>query len=289
MVKDKNGIKNLKNKILTEKAIGIINKRLENKKLTQQDSNYLSRFIRPKLREMASINAEVLLKKLEYNPGALSIERRIKNIILKNIPKVNLIIICGSAIQTNYKEYNDIDIIVATKHILTKSLKEKNKLIENIREIGKKQSLNLDIQIYARDSILSQYPHNPLLIYQLKDSKVIYGKLEIPHQIELSNLDLKMKLDWSEGLYSYSDASEIYYAIRNAMLVLMLINKQIDNYQLRNNLISILGGDLIARLKKNQASKSEKKLALNYLNLLTKYLETELNNPKWEKIELESH
>lgn len=278
----------IKNKILTEKAMGIINKRLENKKLTQQDSNYLSRFIRPKLRDIASINAEVLLKKLEYNPRALSIERKIKNIILKNIPKVSSIIVCGSAIQTNYKEYNDIDIIVATKNVLAKSQKEKNKLIEEIGEIGKKEGLNLDVQIYAKNSILSQYPHNPSLIYQLKDSKVIYGKLKIPAKVNLSNLDLKMKLDWSEGLHSYSDASEIYYAIRNAMLVLMLINKKVDNYQLRNNLISILGQDLIVRLSKNQASKTEKNLALNYLNLLTKYLETQLNNPKWEKIELEN-
>mgnify|MGYP001601456076 FL=1 len=278
----------IKNKILTEKAMGIINKRLENKKLTQQDSNYLSRFIRPKLRDIVSINAEALLRKLEYNPQALSIEKKIKDIILKNVPKVNSIVVCGSAIQTNYKEYNDIDIIVATNNILTRSLKEKNKLIEKIGEIGKKESLNLDVQIYARNSILSQYPHNPSLIYQLKDSKVIYGKLKIPTKVNLSNLDLKMKLDWSEGLHSYSDASEIYYAIRNAMLVLMLINKKIDNYQLRNNLISILGHDLIIRLRKNHASKAEKKLALSYLNLLIKYLETELNNPKWEKIELEN-
>ena len=97
-----------------------------------------------------------------------------------------------------------------------------------------------------------------------------------------------MKLDWSEGLHSYSDASEIYYAIRNAMLVLMLINKKVDNYQLRGNLRSILGDDLIIKLRKNRASKTEKKLALTYLNLLIKYLETRLNDPKWEKVELEN-
>ncbi len=278
----------IKNKILTEKAMEIINKRLGNKKLTQQDSNYLSRFVRPKLRGIASINAEVLLKKLEYSPRALSIERKIKDIILKNVPKVNSIIICGSAVQTNYKEYNDIDIIVATKNILTNSLKKKKRLIEKIEERGKKKGLNLDVQIYAKSSILSQYPYNPSLIYQLKDSKVIHGKLKIPPKIKLSSLDLKMKLDWSEGLDSYSEASKIFYALRNAMLVLLLINKKIDNYQLRDNLISTLGHDLIVRLKNNQVSKVEKKIALSHLNLLIKYLETELNNPKWEKIELEN-
>ena len=281
MVKPKN-----KTKILTEKAMQIIKKKLGNKKLTQQDSNYLSRFIRPKLRAMASINSEVLLKKLEYNPKSLSVERKIKSIILKNVSKVDSIIVCGSAIQTNYKEYNDIDIIIATKNILTRSLK--NKLIKKIEETGKKESLNLDIQIYSKKAILSQYPNNPSLIYQLKDSKVIYGDIRIPAKISLSSLDLKMKLDWSEGIDIYSLSSEIYYAIRNAMLVLLLINKKIDNYQLREILINILGDDLIVRLRNNQVSKIEKRLALSYLNLLTKHLETKLDNSKWEKIELES-
>lgn len=276
----------IKNKILTEKAIEIINKKLANKKLTQQDSNYLSRFVRPKLRDMVSINAEVLLKKLEYNPKILPIEKKIKEIILKNVQKVNSIIICGSVVQTNYKEYNDIDVLVATKEILTKDMKKK--LIEKTEEIGKKQGLNLDVQIYAKKSILSQYPHNPSLIYQLKDSKIIYGKLKIPSKINLSSLDLKMKLDWSEGIDIDSQASEIYYAVRNALLISLLINKKIDNYQLKNNMINILGNGLVVRLRKNQASKEEKKLVLSYLNLLIKHLENELNNPKWEKIELEN-
>ena len=279
----------VKNKILTEKAIEVINKKLKGRNLTQQDSNYLSRFVRPKLRAMASINAEILLKRLEYNPKALSIERKIKEIILKNVQKVDSIIVCGSAVQTNYKEYNDIDVIVSTKNILTKSLNKKNRLIENIEKIGKKEGIDLDVQIYAKKSILSQYPHNPSLIYQLKDSKVIYGKLKIPSKIKLSVLDLKMKLDWSGDLDIRADSNEIYYAIRNTMLVLLLINKKIDNYRLTNNLANLLGNDLIVKLKNNQASNEEKKLALNYLNLLIKHLETQLNNAKWEKIELENH
>ncbi|MDP1695906.1 MAG: hypothetical protein Q8L29_03265 [archaeon] len=279
----------VESRILTRKAIDIVNKRLRNEKLTQQDSNYLSRFVRPKLRDMASINAEVLLKKLEYNQKGQSIERKIKEIILRNIPKVDSIVICGSAIQTNYEEYEDIDIIVATKKVLTKSLKEKNELINKTEVEAKKEDINLDIQIYSKETILSQYPHNPSLIYQLKDSKVIYGKLKIPNKINISNLDLKMKLDWSEGLNINSDADEIYHAIRNALLVSLLMNKNIDNYQLKQNLINLLGIDLIIKLKNNTASKIEKKLAISYLNLLVKHLETELNNSKWEKITLEIH
>lgn len=279
----------MESKILTHKAMEVISKRLKNEKLSQQDSNYLSRFVRPKLRNMVSINAKVLLKRLEYNPKALSIERKIRNLILKNISLVDSIIVYGSAVQNNYKEYNDLDILVATKKILTTSLKKKEELTENLKRLGEKENLNLDVQIYSKKSILSQYSSNPSLIYQLKDSKIIYGKLKIPNKISLSNLDLKMKLDWSWGFDINSEASEIYYAIRNALLVLLLMNKKIDNYSLKENLINILGYDLLVKLKNNKTSKLEKKLALNYLNLLVRYLEIELNKPKWEKIEIENH
>ena len=75
------------NKILTKKAIEVINKKLNNRKLTQQDSNYLSRFVRPKLRDITSINANELLKKLEYNPKAISIEKNIKKSIIEKYSK----------------------------------------------------------------------------------------------------------------------------------------------------------------------------------------------------------
>jgi len=276
------------NRILTEKAVEVINKRLKNEKLTQQDSNYLSRFVRPKLREILSIDARVLLDKLEYCRKAQAIERKIKNIILKNVPNLDSIIICGSAAQTNYKEYADIDVIIATKKILTKSLKEKKEIIKRVEEIGKEEGLNLDIQIYSKEAIILQYPHSPALIYQLKDSKLIYGNIKFPNKATLSNLDFKMKLDWSEDISINSKASEIYYAIRNALLVFLLMNQKVDNYQLKQNVLTAIGQDLSIKLKENKASQIEKRLALNYLNLLVRYLETELNKPKWEKTVIEN-
>lgn len=277
----------IQNSILTKKGIQIISKKLENKPLTQQDSNYLSRFVRPKLRDMVEINAGMLLKKLEYNPKSLSIEEKIEKIILKHIKKPEAIIICGSAIQTNYKEYNDIDIIIAIKQILKEKIKMELK--KNIEDEGKENNLNLDIQIYSKSSIICQYSHNPSLIYQLKDSKIIYGNIKIPNKINLTNLDLKMKLDWSEGLDKNANGKEIYLALRNALLVLLLINKKVDNYQLRDNLTNIIGYDLLIKLKNNSVSKDEKKLALSYLNLLTNHLENLLKEAKWGKIKIENH
>ena len=275
--------------ILTEMEKEIINKKIKGISLTQNESNILSKFVRPKLKEMSQINSSMLLNKLEYNQKASPIENKIKKIMLENVPQVGSIIICGSAVQNNYKEYNDVDVIIATKKILTKSQKEKNELIKKVEKAGKNENINLDVQIYAKNSILKQYPHSPSLIYQLKDSKTIYGKLRVSKKIALSSLDLRMKLDWSEGLSIYSRSDEIYYAIRNAMLILLLMNKKVDNYELRKNLINILGEDLAVKLRSNQASKPEKMLALNYLNLMVNYLETELKNNKWEKIEIQNH
>ena len=220
--------------ILTEREEEIINKKIKSISLTQNESNILSKYIRPKLREMSIINSKELLKKLEYNQKARSIESRIKKLVLDNVSKVDSIIVCGSAVQSNYKEYNDIDVIILTKNSI--KIQNKKEIIKKIEDYGKKENLFLDIQIYEKNSVLSQYSHNPSLIYQLKDSKVIYGKLNIPKRVSLHNLDLKMKLDWSEGLDIYSSPKEIYLALRNAMLVLLLINKKVDNMELKNTI-----------------------------------------------------
>jgi len=273
-------------KILTARENEIIKNKIKGNSLTQNESNILSKSIRPKLREINKINSKEILKKLEYNQKAMPLENKIRRIILDFAPQVDSITLCGSAAHNNYKDYNDVDIIIATKKSLTKN--QKRWAIKNIENAGKKENLNLDIQIYSKKSILAQYSNNPSLIYQLKDSKKIYGNLKISNKINLSNLNLKMKLDWSEGLNINSKASEMYYALRNAMLILLLMNKKVDNYKLKINLCNLLGNDLISKLRNNQASKLEKRLVLSCLNLLINYLEVELKNSKWEKIAIEN-
>ena len=273
--------------IITARENEIIEKRIKGISLSQNESNILSKAVRPKLIEIKKINAESILNKIEYNQKAKSIEDKIKEIVLENIDGVKAIIVCGSAIQTNYNEYNDIDVIVATKKILTENKMEKKRLIWKIEDIAKKEGLILDIQIYAEESILLQYPHSPSLIYQLKDSKVIYGKIKIPNEINLSSMDLRMKLDWSDIVDAYSTSNEIYHALRNIMLVLLLMNKRVDNYELSNGLINLFGADFVSRLKNNKASKGERKIALNYIRNMSYYLSDELRtDKKWEKIEI---
>ena len=137
----------IKETILTVREMDVINKKLQNQRINQQDSNYLSKYVRPKLRKISSINAEALLQRLEYNQRAASIENKIKEIIIKEIREICGIVIYGSAIQTNYTDYNDIDVIIITKNKIWKNSNEKYKIISRLVKHAEEISLVLDIQI----------------------------------------------------------------------------------------------------------------------------------------------
>jgi len=262
----------------------VIDKKMKNKKLTQVDSNYLTRFIRPKLKEITLIDSKFLLDKMEYNQKIKSIEGKARKIILRSIKDVQAIVIYGSAIQTNYKEYNDIDILIVTKNKIS-PIKEKYRKIIEIKKILSKYHIKADIGIYDKKTIEKNYSHSPSLIYQLKDKKIIYGKLNLKNKIELYNIDLKMKLDWS-NLEDNPEGIEIYKALRNVILVRLLLNKIVDNRKLRESLNEEIGKNLLERLKNNQESNVDKKIALSYLNTLLEQTEKEIGDELWEKIEL---
>src|SRR3989344_8356195 len=159
----------IKLNILTENENKVLNKRLNNKKLTQVESNYLSRSIRPKLRnleKLKEVNIEYILQKIEYNQKGLSTENKIKKLIKEIIKELDSIIVYGSAIQTNYHSYNDIDVLVLTKKKLWKTLKEKYALIKTIKGKAQKCGINLDIQIMQKQEFYAEYPSSPTLIYQ---------------------------------------------------------------------------------------------------------------------------
>ena len=272
--------------ILTARENEIIEKKIKGISLTQNESNILSKFIRPKLREISKINANVLLNRLEYNQKAISIEQRMKKIILENVKDVRALILYGSAIQTNYKSYNDIDLLILTKGKIWNSLGEKYDLIIKLISIAKKISLNLDIQIIDIGSFYREYPHSPSLIYQLKDCKVIYGQVNIPSKMQLSKLDLRMKLDWSDMDDEDSNGNEIYQSLRNVVLVRLLLNKIVDNEFLKESMNKELGSNLLVKLKNDTASKPEKKQTLKYIKYLSEKTDKEIKEAQWEKIVL---
>src|SRR3989344_793379 len=274
----------IKSNIFTKKELEVIDKKMKNKKLTQVDSNYLTRFIRPKLKEITLIDSKFLLDKMEYNQKIKSIEGKARKIILRSIKDVQAIVIYGSAIQTNYKEYNDIDILIVTKNKIS-PIKEKYRKIIEIKKILSKYHIKADIGIYDKKTIEKNYSHSPSLIYQLKDKKIIYGKLNLKNRVELYNVDLKMKLDWS-NLEDNPEGIEIYKALRNVILVRLLFNRIVDNRKLKESLNEEIGKNLLERLKNNQESNFDRKTALGYLNILLEQTEKEVKDELWEKIKL---
>ncbi|PIN77142.1 hypothetical protein COV15_02950 [Candidatus Woesearchaeota archaeon CG10_big_fil_rev_8_21_14_0_10_34_12] len=274
------------NKIFTNRENEVIKKKFSGRSLTQQDSNYLSRYVRPKLRGISSIDAKLLLDKLEYNQKAASIEKKIKKLILKHIKNVESIILYGSVIQTNWKNYRDVDILIIVRKAFWSKLSEKYRKISEIKKGVLNKSINLDIGIYDKKTLEENYPHSPTLIYQLKDSKVIYGKMSLPKEKKIYKLDLRMKLDWSFVESGWADGTDIYRAIRNLILVRLLLKKIVDNEKLKELLNEEFGKSLIERLKNNKQSNLDKKFALSYLNSLLEKTEEEIKREKWEKIEL---
>ena len=272
--------------ILTTREREIIDKKIKGLSLTQNESNILSKSVRPKLTEISKINAPKLLNKLEYNQKGLSLENKIKKLVVENVKNIASIIIFGSAIQTNYKDYNDVDVLIITKNKQWKSLGDKYDMISRLTKLANNIGLNTDIQLTNKHSFYLQYSSNPSLIYQLKDSKIIYGKIKIPKRAELSKLDLRMKLDWSDIDDEESDGIEIYQSLRNVILVRLLLDKIVDNEFLVKSVNNELGKNLIERLKNNITSKFERKLALKYIKELSEKTDREIKGAKWEKIVL---
>ena len=276
-----------KNIILTEKEMEVIDKKLRGKKLTQQDSNRLSRQVRPKLKEISEINKKGILEKIEYNQKARRIEKNIIEVITRHVGKVSAIIVYGSAIQNNYNNYNDIDILIATETKIYPEARDKYNKIEELKEKLKGKGINADIEIYDKKTIEYGYIHSPTLIYQLKDCKVIYGKIDFSDkEKEIYNIDLKMKLDWSDIEGTHPTGLEIYKALRNVILVRLILNKIVDNKNLKEYLDYELGKELVERLKYNKESKSDKIIALKCLKSLLARAEKEVKEAKWEKIVL---
>lgn len=271
--------------ILTRKERNIIEKKISGRKLSQIERNRLSRAIRPKLREISQIDSKKILEKIDYNPKSISVENKIISIIKDNIKKLDSIILYGSAVQTNYHEYNDIDIIIVTKEKISPEY-QKYKKIKEIKDIMKANSIISDIEIISRDNLLKSYKNSPTLIYELKDRKVIYGKIKIPDKIELYNIDLHNKLDWSKIEDIEPNGRDIYNALKNTILVRLLLNKIIDNSKLKQSMYDGLGKNLIEKLRTNNQSREEKKYALNYLKKLIEETRKQIRGDLWEKIEL---
>ena len=73
-------------------------------------------------------------------------------------------------------------------------------------------------------------------------------------------------------------------ALRNIILVRLLLNNIVDNKKLKESLNDELGKNLIEKLKDNKASKREKIFALNFLSELSQKTREELKGELWARI-----
>ena len=76
---------------------------------------------------------------------------------------------------------------------------------------------------------------------------------------------------------------ELYKALRNVLLVRLLLNKIIDNKKLHESINMEIGENLIKKLKENRESKEERKLIKYYLKNLIKETYKMLEGDLWEK------
>ncbi len=275
----------IKVNILTDREREVIRKKLENKRLNQLDSNILTRSVRPKLEAIKSIDANHLMQRLKYNQKSISIENKIRNLILKNLRGVRAIIVYGSYVINNYDNYNDIDVLILVKEPF-ENLGKKYENIDKLEKIAKKENLDLDIQILSQKYYNHRISRSPNLAYQMKDSKIIYGEAEKISNVEISKLDLYMKLDDSDIVSSSSEGEELYRALRNIIMVRLLSLGIISNSLLKYLCDLSLGVGMVNRLRSNKVSKEEKKLVFKIIRLMGSSLTKELKEAQWEKIKV---
>ena len=105
------------NPILSKREIEVVLKRLSNEHITQTESNYLSKSIRPKLKSAEFAASNDILSLLDYRRKKYEREDQIlRNKIIKGtkdlIDDIKAIILFGSYIRNNHTNYRDIDIMI---------------------------------------------------------------------------------------------------------------------------------------------------------------------------------
>ena len=104
--------------------------------------------------------------------------------------------------------------------------------------------------------------------------------------IDICILSISPSGEESSLSFANPSGEDIYNALRNIVLVRLLLNKIIDNNKLKQALNDELGKNLINKLKNNQESKVQREIALMLLRELEEKTRNELGRPSWEKIEL---
>lgn len=266
--------------ILSRREIEVVLKRLNNKHLTQVESNYLSKSIRPKLKSAEFAASSELLSLLDYR--RMKYEREdslLKSIVVNGVKEIisdiKAIVVFGSYVRNCHTNYRDIDLMVVLNKKMWKSLAEKSRLENSIKGVI---DIGVDIHLVIYDELRKVYSYSPLLQTELEDHKVIYGRLKLRKGIIINKKYLYKKLLEMESLLELKgiDSKYIYNAIRNCLAIELFLVKRVDN-KLIIKIIEDNIGELTAEsLMDNKADLMQRDIALRYLKYLYDKLEVML-------------
>jgi len=269
--------------ILSDREIEVVRKRLQNQHITQTESNYLSRSIRPKLKAAQIATSLGLLSLLNYRRKKYERENKIiKNKLLdyfnKNLNKaiIKAVVLYGSYVQNRHTNYRDIDVLIILNKKIWKTSAEKYRLEKNIE---KNIDLDIDAHLVLYKDLIKVFPYSPLLQTELGHYELIYGNFNLKKKIIINKQYLYTKLLEVElilELGKHIEPRYIYNALRTCVSIKLFINKIVSNKLIIDNITGNLGHLTTKSLIENKANIVQKEIALKYLTYLYKNLEKKL-------------
>jgi len=265
--------------ILSKGEIEVIVKRLNNEHITQTESNYLSRSIRPKLKSAEFAVSNELLSLLDYRRKKYEREDRIlkEKVITAtgDLSNIKAILVYGSYVRNNHAKYRDIDVMVVLGKKVWKSSAEKSKLEADIQ---KKADIKIDVSLISYSGLRKLFPYSPLIRTELEDYKLIYGDIKLREKIIINKPYLYRKLLEVEYALEIKDIEPkyIYNALRSCISIELFLKKKIDNKLIIRTIEGNIGKFTAESLINNKANSVNKAIALKYLRYLYNKLSKEL-------------
>jgi len=267
------GLKSRLEPILSNREIEVVLKRLNNKHITQTESNYLSRSIRPKLKSAEFAVSSELLSLLDYRRKRHErkdhlLRKRIVGAVGDIIDNVKVIILFGSYVRNNHINYRDIDVLIVLSKKIWKTSAGKHRLEKNIERAI---DIRVDINLVVYSELVNILPYSPLLQVELENHKIIYGDIKIKKKIIVNKLYLYKKLLELESIIELGKKIEskyIYNAIRTCLSIKSFLKKVVDSELLIKTIENNIGKLTADSLIEGRANSVQKDIALRYLKYL---------------------
>lgn len=258
--------------ILSPKEIEVVNKRLNNKHLTQTESNYLSRSIRPKLKSAEFAASIELLSLLDYRRKKFErkdtvLRNQILNAAKRIENQIKAVILFGSYVRNKHTNYRDIDILIILKNKIWKNAAEKQIIEKQIEKSLEKTDINL---VVYKD-LMKILPYSPLLHTELEDHKIIYGNIDLKKSIRIDKQYLLKKLLEIESIIELGknlDTKYLYNALRTVISIDLFLKKVINNKKIIKTIEDNIGKNTANNLIENKANSLQKEIAIKYLKYL---------------------